>query len=100
MSEAEGNPTPAGSGSEAASFTTFVLSLSTAALQNLGVPVAEGESPCVNLALARQTIDVLEMLQSKTQGNLDQDESRLLGNILYDLRMRYIQAVRDSGCPE
>ncbi|RME19611.1 MAG: DUF1844 domain-containing protein [Deltaproteobacteria bacterium] len=81
-------------------FTTFVLSLSAAALQNLGVPVEEAQSPCVNLALARQTIDVLEMLQTKTAGNLEEDEQRLLENILYDLRLRYVKAVKETGCPE
>lgn len=100
MSESEDRPGVTGPNSEAVTFTSFLLSLSTAALQNLGVPVEGGQSPCVNLALARQTIDVLEMLQSKTKGNLEESESRLLGNILYDLRMRYVQAVRESGCEE
>lgn len=85
---------------EVVSFTTFVLSLSTAALQNLGVSLENDAEHCVNLALARQTIEVLEMLQKKTEGNLDDDERRLLGNILYDLRMRYVQAAEQSGCPE
>ncbi len=42
--------------------------------------------------MAQQTIDILAMLQEKTEGNLSEQESKLLGNILYDLRMRYVKA--------
>jgi len=81
------------------SFTAFVLSLSTAALQQLGVQVVEEASdPCVNLALAQQTIDILEMLEKKTKGNLSEQESKLLSNVLYDLRMRFVQASRGTEC--
>jgi hypothetical protein len=81
------------------SFTAFVLSLSTAALQHLGVKVTEdAEEVCVNLALAKQTIDILEMLEKKTEGNLSEQEKKLLGNVLYDLRMRFVQASRGVEC--
>jgi hypothetical protein len=81
------------------SFTAFVLSLSTAALQQLGVKVTEeAEDVCVNLALAKQSIDILEMLEKKTEGNLSEQESKLLGNVLYDLRMRFVQASRGVEC--
>jgi hypothetical protein len=80
-------------------FTTFVLSLSTAALQHLGVSAAEGEDqkPEVNLPAAQQTIDILEMLAEKTKGNLSEEEDKLLGTLLYDLRMRYVEATRGAG---
>jgi len=86
----------------ALSFTAFVLSLSTAALQHLGeiLPGMESEKPCRNLELARQTIDLLEMLQKKTDGNLSDEEGKLLGNVLFDLRMRYVKAARESGCQD
>jgi hypothetical protein len=45
----------------------------------------------VDLPLAKQIIDTLGMLQEKTRGNLDADEDRLLKNLLYDLRLRYVQ---------
>lgn len=81
------------------SFTAFVLSLSTAALQHLGVKLTEeDQDACVNLALARQTIDILEMLEKKTAGNLSEQERKLLGNVLYDLRMRFVQASRGVEC--
>lgn len=83
------------SGAEAVKFTTFVLSLSTAALQQLGLDV-EGRAPTADLPMARQTIDILAMLQDKTQGNLSEQESKLLGNVLYDLRMRYVAKVEES----
>ena len=81
------------------SFTTFVLSLSTAALQHLGVatPGEEAEKPEVNLPAAQQTIDILEMLAEKTKGNLSEEEDKLLGTLLYDLRMRYVEVSRGAG---
>ena len=73
-------------------FATFIMSLSHSALVHLGdasAPVgAKGE---VNLALARQTIDILEILAEKTKGNLTGDEERLLNNILFELRMRFVE---------
>jgi hypothetical protein len=75
-------------------FATFVLSLSTSALHHLGlVPDPETNQPGpVNKVFARQTIDTLELLQEKTRGNLDAEEERLLEGLLYELRMRYVEA--------
>jgi hypothetical protein len=73
-------------------FATFVLSLSHSALLHLGeAPHPETGTVEKNLALARQTIDLIGMLEEKTKGNLSGDEERLLGQILYDLRMRYVE---------
>jgi len=44
-----------------------------------------------NLPIAKQTIDILVMLEEKTQGNLTEDEAKMLKNILYDLRMIYVK---------
>lgn len=75
-------------------FTTFVLSLATSAMFHMGIaPGPEGEEASEpNLPLARQTIDTLEMLQAKTQGNLDEAEAKLLQSVLYELRMGYVKA--------
>jgi hypothetical protein len=75
-------------------FNTFLLSLSTSALMSLGEvkDPATGEVQ-VNFPLARQTIDLLSLLEEKTQGNLTGEEERLLSQVLYDLRMRYMAAV-------
>ncbi len=45
-----------------------------------------------NLPLAKQTIDLIGMLKEKTKGNLTPDEEKLIENILFDLRMRYVKA--------
>ena len=73
-------------------FATFVLSLSHSALMHLGeAPNPETGKVEKNPGLARQTIDLISMLEEKTKGNLTGDEERLLGQILYDLRMRYVE---------
>jgi hypothetical protein len=81
-------------------FSTLVLSLSTSALYQLGlVDGPEGariDEP--DRVLAQQTIDTLEMLQQKTQGNLDEDETELLQSLLYELRMQFVKiGERGSG---
>jgi hypothetical protein len=85
---------PRGAGSvPALDFSTFVMSLSTSVLFHLGL-VAEEEGqppPAPNLPMARQTIDILEILQTKTRGNLDSEESHLLESLLYELRLRYVE---------
>ncbi len=74
--------------------STFILSLSTSALYQLGVMEGPGggklEAP--NRMLAQQTIDTLEMLQERTRGNLDEDEVKLFDSLLYELRMRFVSA--------
>jgi hypothetical protein len=77
-------------------FSTFVLSLGTSALYQLG-EIGDSESKVEgpvepNLPIARQTIDTLEMLQDKTRGNLTDTESKLVESILYDLHMRFVEA--------
>lgn len=73
-------------------FSTFILSLSHSALMHLGeAPNPETGKVEKNLALARQTIDLIGMLEEKTKGNLAGDEERLVGQILFDLRMRFVE---------
>jgi Domain of unknown function (DUF1844) len=73
-------------------FSTFILSLSHSALMHLGeAPSPETGKLEQDLALARQTIDLIGMLEEKTRGNLAGDEERLIGQILYDLRIRYVE---------
>lgn len=80
-------------------FTTFILSLSHSALMHLGeAPNPETDTVEKNLPLARQTIDLIGMLEEKTKGNLTGDEERLIGQILFDLRMRYVETEkRENG---
>lgn len=79
-------------------FATFVLSLSHSALMHLGeAPDPETNKVEANLPLAKQNIDILGMLEEKTKGNLDGDEERLLAQVLFDLRMRYVECSKRSG---
>ena len=78
-------------------FATFILSLSHSALMHLGeAPNPETNQVEKNLPLARQTIDLIGMLEEKTKGNLSGDEERLVGQILYDLRMRFVEISKRS----
>jgi hypothetical protein len=73
-------------------FATFVISLNSSALVQLGILEEPGSGQKVkDLALAKQTIDVLAMLEEKTKGNLNRDEENIIKSILYDLRMLYVK---------
>jgi hypothetical protein len=73
-------------------FTNFVLSLSTSALFHFGdFPDPEGGKAQKNLPAAKQTIDILDMLNEKTKGNLDENENKLIQSVLYELKMRYVK---------
>ena len=76
-------------------FSTFVISLSTQALMHLG-EIANPLSGKVetDVPTAKQMIDILGMLRDKTKGNLSPNEERLLEDILFDLRMKYVEAVK------
>lgn len=77
-------------------FSTFVLSLSHSALVHLGdAPSPDGAARTPNLVLARQTIDLLEILSEKTKGNLTGEEERLLEHVLYELRMRFVEVTKE-----
>ena len=77
-------------------FSTFVLSLGTTALYQLGVMAdpASGEVANPDPLIAQQSIDTLEMLCEKTRGNLDEEERKLIESLLYELRMRFVELSR------
>lgn len=77
------------------SFSTFVISLSTQALMHLG-EIANPISGNVerDIPVAKQMIDIIGVLREKTRGNLDPGEEQLMDNVLFDLRMRYVEAVK------
>ncbi len=70
-------------------FTTFVLSVSSAVYMGLGKGSQAGE---LNLELARQNIDLLNLLLEKTKGNLSPEEERLLSQLLFECRMSFVEA--------
>ncbi len=79
-------------------FTTFILSLSHSALMHLGeAPHPETHRIEPNLALAKQNIDLLGILEEKTRGNLSGDEERLLAQVLFDLRMRFVERSKSAA---
>jgi hypothetical protein len=77
----------------AVDFHTFVLSLGSSALLHLGeLEHPDVGAPQMDLPLAKHTIDILVMLEEKTKGNLTAAEEKLIGSLLYDLRLRYVEA--------
>ena len=78
--------------SRAIDFSTFIFSLGSAALINLGVtPNPLNHKTEKNLDEAKQHIDLLAILKDKTKGNLTPDEEKLMDNLLHSLRMHYIE---------
>lgn len=80
-------------------FATLVQSFFVTALYHLGLAAdpETGRPGERNLPAARQNIDILEVLQAKTAGNLDAEERQLLESVLYELRMRFVEASKASG---
>lgn len=72
-------------------FASFVFSLGTSALMLMGEQLdPQQERPQINLSQAKEIIDILSLLDSKTRGNLTSDEQAVLGDMLYALRIKYV----------
>ncbi len=77
---------------DSARFATLVSYLSTTAMFQLGMlPGPGGEHIAPDINNGRRTIDLLEVLQEKTHGNLSEEEARLLDEVLYELRMSFVE---------
>ena len=74
------------------SFSGLILGFSSAALSYMGLNPAEGGKSNVNLPLAKQNIAFISMLQEKTQGNLKEDEEKLISQVLLDLKLKFAEA--------
>jgi len=75
------------------SFTSLVISLASSAavhFGDLGDPIT-GEKKPANLHAAAQAIELLSILEEKTQGNLSEEEQQMLTQVLVELRMRFVQ---------
>lgn len=86
---------PASEGLPEISFSAFVISLSTQALMHLGEianPLSGKMEP--DMPVAKQLIDIIGVLREKTRGNLDSGEEKLMEDVLFDLRMKYVEAVK------
>jgi hypothetical protein len=81
------------------SFTTFVVSLASSAAIHFGdLPdPTTGQPAEVNLEGAAQMIDILALLEEKTRGNLTLEERQVLDQVLYELRLRFVEASGDAG---
>jgi hypothetical protein len=80
------------------SFTAFVVSLATTAAIHLGdlADPATGERLEPNLEGAAQMIEILSLLEEKTRGNLTAEERQILEQVLYELRVRYLEASSET----
>src|SRR5438552_17445033 len=81
-------------------FTALVLSLGSSAIVHLGEapdPTTGQKRDQPDFSMAQQSIDLLAMLQEKTRGNLSPDEASFLDNMLFDLRMLYVQVSKRGG---
>jgi hypothetical protein len=83
----------------AVSFANFILWLGTMAAVQFGdVPdPSTGQTVEPNLAAAREMIEILTMIQEKTKGNLSDLENKLLDDLLYDLRLRFVDAQKGGS---
>ncbi len=79
------------------SFSSFVTSLFVSALHFLG---QTEEEPKPRLLMAKQTIDLLEVLKVKTEGNLDAEEKKHLDQLISELQLKYIEVSKDAGDSE
>jgi len=90
-------PASPGDGFPGINFATFILSLSHSAYMHLGdAPNPSDGRIERNLTMARQTIDLLGLLEEKTQGNLTGEEERVIEQALYELRLRYVEVSEKS----
>lgn len=91
LDETELSPLPGGEGTPPIDFTTFILSMSTSCMIQLGeIADPEGQTS-TDLEAARSTIEILQMLDRKTEGNLSGEEDRMLAHVISDLRERYLK---------
>lgn len=76
---------------ESINFSSFLLSIATTGMVHLGeIPEPTTGQAQENLEAARQMIDIVGILKEKTEGNLSSEESQLLENLLYELRMKFL----------
>ena len=78
-----------------ADFATLILSLGSSAIVYLG-ETGDDKKPDRNLPMAKHVIDLLTVLEDKTKGNLTAEEGHILESLLFDLRLRYVEALKAS----
>jgi hypothetical protein len=79
-------------------FVQLVLMLSGSALQQMGKLIdPQSKKAQVNLEAAQATIDLLDMIEAKTKGNLDKEEERMLRDTLMSLKMNFVETMEAGG---
>ena len=87
------SPSPSSEPNDQMTFSAFVVSLGTQALMQLGeIPPPDGMKIEKDVKAAKNYIDIVEILKTKTQGNLDASEAQLIEQVLYSLRMAFVRA--------
>jgi len=82
-------------------FASFIFSLGRSAFVHLGEePDPLSGEKKVSLEMAKETIDIIALLEEKTRGNLTQEEEQLIKNILYALRMKYVELASKRPAPQ
>jgi len=100
LAEQEKQPPPRGEAQTAAGFVELLNMLAMQAVIGLGgYQGPGGERIPPNPAAAKHHIDLLEVLDKKTTGNLSEEEKRTLDSVLYELRMQYVQVISASRAP-
>ena len=89
--EASGDKPPPDVPLPPADLTYLIMTLSLEAFASLGLMPGKNEKAEKNLPLAKHCIDLLEVLQQKTEGNRTEDETRAFDDTLYQLRMAFVQ---------
>ena len=102
MADDQQNVSPEAEQEGGLSFLAFVLSLAHTAAVHFGdIPdPVSGKISEPNLPAAQQMIDILAMLEEKTRGNLSAEERQLIDQVLYELRMRFVEVSRAGAAPE
>ena len=81
-------------------FVEFILMHTQNILFLLGkLPTPDGRAPQVNLEFAKVLVDQLEMIETKTQGNLSPEESEVLKNALANVRLAFVETARGTSNP-
>ena len=102
MTDDVNSAVPDGSEAQQVTFVGFVFSLAHTAAVHFGdVPdPGTGQTMPPNLAAGQQIIDILSLIEEKTRGNLTAEERQLLDQILYELRLRYVEIGRGTAAAE
>ena len=97
QTESASSPNLSASHAAPVSFSDLILSIAANAMAHLEDPATDRVPGKADLQMAAHHIDMLAMLREKTEGNLEPEEANLIGTLLYELRMKYLEAAQQSS---